>query len=99
MLEPLRRAHAFTVKATSRLATSRNWRRLVAFLALALVGLLTLILLDVLQNSGLWGDFIFAFVVTSVVIALAGHAIPDARWERWGVVPPTTSYAPFWAMF
>jgi hypothetical protein len=97
-MQPLRAAQGL-VSAGARLATPRNWRRLVAFLVLAVVGLLTLVLLDLVQNSGLWGDFVFAFLVTSVVIALAGHAISDARWAHWGVIPPTTLHAPFWAMF
>jgi len=99
MLETFRAAPRVIISAPVRLATPKNWRRLLAFLVLALVGLLTLAGLDLVANSGLWGDFIFAFVVTSVVIALAGHAISDERWERWGVVPPTALYAPLWAMF
>jgi hypothetical protein len=99
MFGRLRAAQQVIASAPARLVTPRNWRRLVAFLVLALVGLLTLAVLDFIENSGLWGDFVFAFVVTSVVIALAGHAISDERWQRWGVVPPTTSFAPFWAMF
>jgi hypothetical protein len=89
----------FLSTAQEQIVTPKNWRRLVAFCVLAIIGLLTLVLLDLVQNSGLWGDFLFAFVVTSVVIALAGHAIPDARWTQWGVVPPTSFHAPFWAMF
>ena len=85
--------------APARLASPKSGLRLLAFLVLALIGLLTLVALDFVQNSGLWGDFIFAFIVTAVVIALAGHAIPNKRWEKWGIAPPTSTYAPFWAMF
>src|SRR5262249_39762223 len=78
--------------------TRRSWQRLVALVALSAVGFLTLVVLDVVQNSGLWGDFAFALLVTTVVIAIAGHTISDDRWEGWKVIPPTASYAPFWAL-
>src|SRR6266850_1426949 len=65
MLKTVRAAQKLAVSAPARLATQKNWRRLL----------------------------------TSVVIALAGHAISDTRWEQWGVAPPTTFYAPFWALF
>src|SRR4051812_22808387 len=97
MLETVRATPKAVLAAPARL-TRRNWRRLLAFLALSFVGLVTLVGLDFVQNSGLWGDFIFAFLVTSVVIAIAGHAISKERWEGWKVIPPTTSYAPFWAL-
>jgi hypothetical protein len=99
VLSSLRGAKQLIASAPTRIATRRNWRRLVAFLILSLLGLLTLAALDLVESKGLWGDFVFAFIVTSVVIALAGHAISDERWERWDIMPPTTLYAPFWALF
>ncbi len=85
--------------AKQKVVNPRHGLRLVAFLLLAVVGLLCLVVLDYALNTGLWGEFVFALVVTWAAIAIAGHVISDARWKGWGIAPPTTLHAPFWAAF
>jgi hypothetical protein len=78
------------------------WRRLLQLLillVLAALGLVCLAGLDYAVNSGLWGEFIFAFVVTWTAIAIIGHTIPDHLWNDHHFTPPTTLQAPFWAGF
>jgi hypothetical protein len=80
---------------------SVGWRllQLLVLIILALFGLVLLAFLDYAINQGLWGEFIFAFVVTCTTIAILGHTIPDTWWSALHFTPPTTLQAPFWAGF
>jgi hypothetical protein len=94
MLDSTKRTLA---SATGKVVKPRNGWRLVAFVLLSALGLAFLASLDYGLDHGLWGEFIFAFVLVSMAIAILGHAISDRWWEARGISPPTILHAPFWA--
>ena len=63
------------VNQASRVVNQRQGWRLVVSVVLTIFGFVCLVLLDLALSTGLWGEFIFAFVVTSAAIAILGHVI------------------------